>query len=132
MLCVVLDTNIIVSGLWSDNSKPAIILNMALDGKFALFISQEVLIEYERVLRKDKFKHKFSPDMINLVLSFIKGTAEKQNPPQSYFPEFIDETDRKFYDLAKTANAYLITGNIKHYPQDAKIITSADFIKIIE
>ena len=43
----------------------------------------------------------------------------------------IDEDDRIFYDTAKTAKAYLITGNKKHYPQENFIFTPADFLEYI-
>jgi predicted nucleic acid-binding protein len=39
-----------------------------------------------------------------------------------------DETDRKFFDVAKACEAVLITGNRKHYPQDPLIITPAEFV----
>jgi predicted nucleic acid-binding protein len=40
-----------------------------------------------------------------------------------------DETDRKFYDTAKSSSATLITGNMKHYPAEPFIMTPADFIE---
>lgn len=33
---------------------------------------------------------------------------------------------------AKAAEAFLITGNIKHYPQDEKVITPAEFLEKIK
>jgi hypothetical protein len=39
-----------------------------------------------------------------------------------------DESDRVFYDVAKTAGAYLITGNTKHFPQEPFILTPAEFV----
>jgi len=41
-----------------------------------------------------------------------------------------DESDRKFYDVAKTANAYLVTGNIKHFPKEEWVLTPAELVKI--
>jgi hypothetical protein len=35
----------------------------------------------------------------------------------------------KFYDIAKAADAILITGNIKHYPDEPFILTPAAFIQ---
>ena len=40
---------------------------------------------------------------------------------------FIDESDKKFFEVTKFCNADLITGNVKHYPDDSCIITVADF-----
>jgi hypothetical protein len=39
-----------------------------------------------------------------------------------------DETDRKFYDIAKAAGAALITGNTRHYPDDPLVTTPAAFL----
>ena len=39
-----------------------------------------------------------------------------------------DETDRKFFEVAKYCNALLVTGNLKHYPNDPIVMTMADFI----
>ena len=42
-----------------------------------------------------------------------------------------DESDRVFYDVAKAAEAFLITGNKKHYPDEPFVITPRDFIDSI-
>ena len=44
---------------------------------------------------------------------------------------FNDESDRKFYDTAKTADSYLVTGNIKHFPNDPIVITPAKCIELL-
>jgi predicted nucleic acid-binding protein len=51
-------------------------------------------------------------------------------PLQSDIP-FRDESDRKFYDAAKTCGAVLVTGNGKHYPVDVEdfIMTPASFVR---
>ena len=41
---------------------------------------------------------------------------------------FADEDDRKFYEVAKQVNAKLITGNLKHFPEDPLVTTAADFL----
>ena len=43
-----------------------------------------------------------------------------------------DETDRKFYDLAKEVGAILITGNRKHYPDEEFIMTPSEFVDFID
>jgi len=43
-----------------------------------------------------------------------------------------DESDRVFYDTAKTIGAILVTGNIKHYPDEPLIMTPAVFMKKLE
>jgi hypothetical protein len=41
-----------------------------------------------------------------------------------------DEDDRVFYDSAKLAGAYLITGNAKHYPAQPFVVTPAEFFRL--
>jgi predicted nucleic acid-binding protein len=48
--------------------------------------------------------------------------------PSTYI--LIDEDDRVFYDTAKQAGAYLITGNTKHYPSEPFILTPSAFLGI--
>lgn len=38
-----------------------------------------------------------------------------------------DETDRKFYEIAKYCHAILVFGNLVHYPLDLEIMSPADF-----
>ena len=40
-----------------------------------------------------------------------------------------DETDRKFYDVVKSCDAKIITGNLKHFPYDPGMMPLADFAK---
>ena len=44
---------------------------------------------------------------------------------------FIDESDRVFYDVAATCDAYLITGNKKHYPVESFVFTPAEFLELL-
>ena len=43
-------------------------------------------------------------------------------PPVSDIP-FADPADKKFYEVAKHCHALLITGNIKHFPNESFIKT---------
>jgi predicted nucleic acid-binding protein len=43
----------------------------------------------------------------------------------------IDDDDRIFYDAAVEATAYLITGNMRHFPKESFIVTPAQFLTII-
>jgi predicted nucleic acid-binding protein len=45
-------------------------------------------------------------------------------------PSFIampDESGRKFYEVAVDCDAVLITGNLRHYPQEPFIVSPAEF-----
>ena len=125
---VVLDTNILVSALWKAEGNPFRIVDLFLKGKIFLYYSALIINEYREVLSRPRFN--FQPERVSKLLNdiFVYGILIEPNP--STIP-MIDETDRKFYDTAKTAGAILITGNIKHYPTENFIMSLADFIKII-
>ncbi len=42
---------------------------------------------------------------------------------------FMDEADKKFYEVAKFCGAQLITGNIKHFPNDKIVLTASEFLE---
>jgi len=51
----VIDTNILVSALWSKDSKPSKIVNMLPDGKLIPCFCEEILFEYRTVLLRPSF-----------------------------------------------------------------------------
>lgn len=48
---------------------------------------------------------------------------------------FADMKDLTFYEVVfekEADNAYLITGNIKHFPDKSNIVTAREFLTILE
>ena len=122
---VVLDTNVLVSALWSADSKPGYIVNAVIAGRFTACYDYRILDEYERVLRRAKFG--FLPWEVDYLLEpIVRGGLSVVPEPLIDIP-FVDESDRKFLEVARCCDAVLITGNMKHYPQDAQIMTVAEF-----
>lgn len=125
---IVLDTNVLVSALWSASSKPAVIVNAVLSRRFTACYDYRILNEYYSVLRRPRFG--FHEWEIQSLLEMItrNGISVIADPLSNVI--FPDGSDRKFYEIAKFCHAPLITGNIKHYPNDSCIITVSDFYKI--
>jgi putative PIN family toxin of toxin-antitoxin system len=126
ILWVVLDTNILVSSLLSDGP-PALIIDWVAGGKIQPCFDGRILSEYWDVLNRPKFG--FSPLRINRLIRDITGAGFGIEASASEGVSMSDESDRKFYDVAKTANAILITGNTKHYPDEPFIVTPAAFVQ---
>ena len=42
--------------------------------------------------------------------------------------EFVDESDKKFYEVVKTMNCKLITRDKKHFPKEEDILSPVEFI----
>ena len=124
---VVIDTNVLVSALWSNNGNPRKILDLLLNGKIKPCYGSGIIKEYEAVLSRPHFQ--FTLSEVSSLLSFIKATGISVVPAPTSV-QFIDEDDRKFYEVAKCCNAVLITGNLKHFPKDQDILAPVDYIKI--
>lgn len=123
---LVIDTNIIVSALLSEDSKAFKVLSDALDGKYTVLISEEIFQEYQDVLHRDKFG--FDEEIINFLLAWFRKNAIWIEVSKSNI-SMKDEKDRVFYDLAKSCKARLVTGNIKHYPVDELVTALWELIK---
>lgn len=130
MKLFVLDTNILVSGLFSQlqGGNPARFLQQFIAQDFTLVYSPEIFEEYANVLRRPKFD--FDTKSIDFVLDAVKelGLCERTLPGLSGQPRCSDPEDQKFYDLALSTDAILITGNIKHFPKDKRVITPAEYL----
>jgi len=122
---VVLDTNILVSALWSQDGNPAKIAHLIPDGKIIPYICAEILSEYRFVLSRPRFN--FPQSQITALLDNITkyGKVVVADKSDIILP---DESDRVFYDIAKASRAILITGNIKHYPSESFIMTPSFFL----
>lgn len=121
-----IDTNILVSALWSKNGAPARIISMVISGMLVPCYDYRILCEYREVLRRPKFQ--FSDSEINSLLDWFEssGRSVVADPIED---NFIDDADKKFYEVAKFCQAKLITGNIKHFPQDPLVVTVTEFLE---
>ena len=126
MMNVVLDTNVLISAAWSPNRGASDILHAIFSGKFTVCYDHRILSEYYRVFRYPKFN--FPLWEIKAILDPIvkHGLCVVADPITNISFE-RDETDRKFYEVAKFCHAVLVSGNLKHYPQDSDILSIAEF-----
>jgi putative PIN family toxin of toxin-antitoxin system len=129
MTNAVIDTNVFVSGLLSAHGNSAQIINSFKEKHFNLYYCYEILAEYRAVLYRDKLglNHKDVEDL----LAAISDIGFPVIPETSDIP-LPDEDDRIFYDTAKTVDAILVTGNLKHFPSEWHIVSPADFIKLYQ
>lgn len=130
MRLFILDTNILVSGMFAhlQDGNPARFLKRFVDQDFTLVYSSEIFEEYEAVLRRPKFS--FTPEDIEFVLRAVRelGLCERILPGLIGQPRCSDAADQKFYDLALSTDAILITGNTKHYPKNSRIFTPSEYL----
>lgn len=128
--CAVIDTNVLVSALLSkkDDAATVQVLRAMLRGRFTPLYHQDILAEYDEVLHRSKFH--LTENVIQTVLSAIKQYGIEVFP-QPTGEILIDMDDLIFYEVAmekRDDNAYLVTGNQKHYPIKDFIITPSEMI----
>ena len=122
---IVIDTNVLISSAITSGGNPEKIMNLVSDRQLMLYYSRKIINEYERVLAYEKFGIK---DLTQAkIINSIKFLGILIEPEVSNIP-FSDESDKTFYDTAKTSASTLVTGNIKHFPDEPFIMTPADFI----
>ena len=128
---IVLDTNVLISGLLTPFGPSGKIVRMVSAGELILYIDARILSEYNEVLHRPKFK--FDKDHISILLDFIKqyGQFVSSLPLKNHLP---DPDDEPFLEVAIAGKVrYLVTGNIVHYPsssrEDIKIFSPSEFLE---
>jgi uncharacterized protein len=129
MLRVVLDANVVVSGLAYPASLPGFILNAWHHGNVDVVLSRYILDEIGRVLPRLKRIHLRTSEIRDLTDSLM-FMAEVVDPDSVRDPELRDRSDQLVPATFRAAQAqYLITGDkdllaLAHkYP----ILSPADF-----
>ena len=130
----VIDTNVFISALLSKRSDTATVrvLDAMFDGKIVPLYHNDILVEYDEVLHRSKFH--FKEETIQLVLNAVKQYGVEVFP-QPTGEILVDMDDLIFYEVAmekREDEAYLVTGNQKHYPVREFIVTPAEMMEIIE
>ena len=89
----------------------------------------EMMAEYEEVLSRTHF-HISTLKRQNLF-EYIrqKGIAVERVSVDTLF---IDESDRVFYEVTLSKeDSFLVTGNLKHFPIDPRVVTPAQMLQIL-
>lgn len=134
MRLVVLDTNVIISAGIKRNSFPAQIVRTAIqEAKIQIVVSASIVAEYRRVSRYSKFaQYGFPPAWLEFLIE-----SALRFPDGAPWPHPLpDPDDACFLSLAKTTGAWLITGNLKHYPVKSRegvvVHTPAEYVSMLE
>lgn len=111
---VVLDTNILVSGLLSSGGPPAQIVQALLQGRLILIMSTVTFAELEIVVHRPKLQPSFTRAGINpsAFLETIRAIAHFVVPQPTGIP-IRDARDQIFLDLLAThpQPRYFVTGD---------------------
>lgn len=128
----VIDTNVLVSAMLKWNSVPGNVMELVFDGPIIPVYNSEILKEYREVLSRPKFH--LTEEIVDDVLENIenRGINVEAETIDIILP---DPKDRVFYEVVleerKTEDAYLVTGNIKHFPAETFVVTPRKMLDIV-
>ena len=132
MYYAVIDTNVIVSSMLKGTSIPGIIVSKALDGPIIPLLDDEIIEEYRDVLSRNQFG--LSKEAVDELIDNLKKRAIFLDRTETT-EQFVDPDDIVFYEIVMTARntteAYLITGNKKHFPVKSFVVTPREMLDII-
>lgn len=117
MRLIVLDTNVIVSAAINPAGPPArIVADLVLSGLAHAVTSPGVAAEYREVTRRARFqRYRFPP----LWLEFLIEESMLLPEPAPWLHGCSDPKDTQFLVLAQASGAWLVTGNLRHFPEAA-------------
>jgi putative PIN family toxin of toxin-antitoxin system len=134
MRLIVLDTNVVVSARLSPGGAPAtLVMEYVLRGSVKVATCPSVVQEYMEVVHRPKFAcFAFPPPWLEELIA-----ESLQLPEPAAWPlELPDVADSVFLGLAHSAGAWLVTGNLKHFPKSARrgvtVISPAVYLADLE
>ena len=129
MIRAVLDTNVIVSGILSEQGPPGWIVDLVAAGELAAVYDARILAEYRDVLTRSRLN--LNATRVQLLLDIIQNSGIPVTPMPWQAP-LPDPADEAFIACAKMAVAPLATGNLRHYPEhlrfDVIVLTPRQFL----
>jgi len=132
MLKVVLDTNVIVSGLNFQTSNPAKILIMVASGEIANFISRPIINETRRILAEKFF---WTLEEVESAEVWLNSFSKSVNP-ESHISVIADDPDNRILECAIESQAdFIISGDhhltdLENY-QGIQIVDPGAFLELI-
>ena len=129
----VIDTNVFVSSMLKSDSVPGRITDLVLLGRIIPLLNDEILAEYKDVLARNRFG--FDETQTEELMNNLRERAVFL--PREHAEEaFPDADDIVFFEIAlsgrSTMDAFLITGNLRHYPIRSYVVTPRQMLDIIE
>ena len=128
---IVLDTNVLVSGLLSPFGPCGKIMRMVSSAELTLNLDARIITEYKKVLVRPKFR--FEKDKVDAILAHIahRGVTVASSPLLQSLPDIDDEP---FLEVAIAAKVVcIVTGNHVHFPpslcQGVTVYSPGEFLK---
>ena len=128
----IIDTNVLVSAMMKPQSVPGQVVKESLNGQIIPVVNWEIMDEYKKVLRRLKFG--FDPRDVSVLLKELEKRAVycDASTIEDLMP---DPKDIVCYAVTmekrQDQEAYLVTGNIKHFPEKPFVVTPREMLAIL-
>lgn len=127
----VIDTNVLVSAMLKWQSVPGSVMEFVLDGFIIPVLNKEIVAEYRTVLARSKFR--LDEEIITDIIDSLENVGFYVDA-ETIDIELPDSKDRVFYEVVmekrKEEETYLVTENIKHFPDKPFIVTPRQMLDI--
>jgi len=130
MKLAVLDTNVLIAAGVNPHGPPArLVHDWVLRGQIGAITCPWIVEEYRTVARRRKFAaYGFPPPWLEPLIAESLYLPDPEPWPYS----IPDPKDAPFLALARAAGAWLVTGNLKHFPQRSRrgvtVLSPADYL----
>jgi putative PIN family toxin of toxin-antitoxin system len=129
MRLIVLDSNVLVSARINSQGVPSKIANLALEGEIQVVTCPCITAEYIAVASRAKFHaYGFPPIWLGTL---IQNSLALSDPEPLPCP-CPDPKDTPFLALARAAGAWLVTGNLRHFPEHIRgeviVVSAAEYL----
>jgi len=129
---IVIDTNVLLSAIYSNKGASYKLLSMIDSDKFVVNISTTLIYEYEEIL---KLKSKLETKHIDSILNYICLIGKKNKIFYLWRPKLKDSSDDFLLELAVQSNSIIVTLNGKDFKPanefNLKVMTPKEFLKYI-
>ena len=129
----VLDTNVLVSAVISSSGYPYDILRLIQSGNVIPIYDERMLNEYKEVFHYDKLK--ISEETFQQTFTLILKSGLLIQDVETTKAQLLDQSDIPFFEVKESSeefNSVLVTGNLRHYPEQRDIITPKEFILLLD
>lgn len=131
---VVIDTNVLVSGVINPHGSPGRVVDSILSQAITVLYDDRILLEYRDVLLRPLFG--FQAADVNALVDFIGFSGEQitAGPLNITLP---DPSDLPFVEVAVAGSAdALVTGNLKHFKavrahHPVPILSPVDLLRLL-
>lgn len=116
---IVLDTNVLISGMINPRGAPGRIVELLLAGAVELVVDDRILPEYVHVLRRRRFRRCFSSGAMEETVIFLRDECVRTRCT-AVVDELPDAGDIAFLEAAISEHVPLVTGNERDFPVEKR------------